>query len=57
MKSFLRFITLFTLFGSLAHAASEKRNVAAQHPDVLARIVEAVNAHKAPVVPGSPQLQ
>jgi len=41
----------------LGRDASENRNVAAQHPDVLARIAEAVNAHKAGVVPGSPQLQ
>ena len=36
---------------------SEKRNFAADHPDVLARIAEAVKAHQAGVVPGAPQLQ
>jgi hypothetical protein len=41
----------------LGRDASEKRDVAAQQPDVLARIAEAVNAHKAGVVPGAPQLQ
>jgi arylsulfatase A-like enzyme len=41
----------------LGRDASEKRNVAARHPDVLARIAEAVNTHKAAVVPGVPQLQ
>lgn len=41
----------------LGRDASEKRNVAAQHPDVLARIAAAVNAHQAAVVPGPPQLQ
>ncbi len=40
----------------LGRDASEKRNLAAKHPDVLARITEAVNAHKASVVPGPPQL-
>jgi hypothetical protein len=41
----------------LGRDASEKRDVAAQHPDVLARITEAVNTHEAGVVPGTPQLQ
>lgn len=41
----------------LGRDASEKRNIAAQHADVLARITEAVHAHKAGVVPGVPQLQ
>jgi arylsulfatase A-like enzyme len=36
--------------------ASEKRNFAADHPDVLTRIQEAVTAHQAGVVPGVPQL-
>jgi arylsulfatase A-like enzyme len=41
----------------LGRDASEKRNVAAQHPEVLARIAEAVTAHQAGVIPGPPQLQ
>ncbi len=41
----------------LGRDASEKRDVAARHPDVLAGIVNAVNAHKAGVVPGKPQLR
>jgi arylsulfatase A len=36
---------------------SEKRNVAADHPDVLARIQTAVESHQAGVVPGQPQLR
>ena len=40
----------------LGRDPSEKRNVAAQHPDVIARIQEAVSQHKAGVVPGKPQL-
>ena len=36
---------------------SEKRNVAAGHPDVIARIQAAVRAHTTGVVPGEPQLQ
>jgi arylsulfatase A len=36
---------------------SEKRNVAAEHPDVIARIQSAVKAHQSAVVPGKPQLQ
>jgi arylsulfatase A-like enzyme len=40
----------------LGRDASEKRDVAAQHADVLARINEAVTAHKTGVVPGAPQL-
>lgn len=38
-------------------APSGQRNVAAQHTDVLARIADAVNAHKAAVVPGTPNPQ
>lgn len=41
----------------LGHAPSEKRNVAAAHPDVLARIQTAVKTHQAGVVPGTPQLR
>ena len=40
----------------LGRDASERRDVAAQHADVLARINEAVTAHKAGVLPGAPQL-
>jgi arylsulfatase A-like enzyme len=40
----------------LGRDASEKRDVAAQHADVLARIHEAVTAHKAGIFPGAPQL-
>jgi arylsulfatase A-like enzyme len=36
---------------------SEKRNVAAEHPEVLVQIRGAVQAHQAGVVPGKPQLQ
>jgi arylsulfatase A len=36
--------------------AGEKRSLAAEHPDVLARIQEAVNQHRTGVVPGPPQL-
>jgi arylsulfatase A-like enzyme len=36
---------------------SEKRNVAADHADVLAKIQQAVKSHQAGVVPGVPQLQ
>ncbi len=41
----------------LPHDPSEKYNVAAQHPDVLARIAAAVTAHRATVVPIDPQLK
>lgn len=36
---------------------SEKRDVAKDHPDVIAQIEEAVKAHQAHLVPGKPQLQ
>jgi arylsulfatase A len=36
---------------------SEKRNVATEHPDVIARIRSIVNAHQSALVPGKPQLQ
>jgi arylsulfatase A-like enzyme len=36
---------------------SEKRNVAAAHPEILAQIDAAVKAHQSRVVPGVPQLQ
>ncbi|ODA34209.1 sulfatase family protein [Planctopirus hydrillae] len=41
----------------LGRDPSEKRNVAAAHPEVLARIQEAVKAHQSKVIPGHPQLQ
>jgi arylsulfatase A-like enzyme len=41
----------------LGRDPSEKRNVAAEHPDVIAQIQEAVKAHQAGVVPGEPQLK
>ena len=41
----------------LGRDPSEKRNVAADHADVLAEIQQAVKAHQAGVVPGEPQLQ
>jgi arylsulfatase A len=36
---------------------SENRNVAAEHPDVIARIRSSVKAHQSAVVPGEPQLK
>jgi arylsulfatase A-like enzyme len=36
---------------------SEKRDVAAQHPDVVSRIQGAVKVHTAGIVPGEPQLR
>ncbi len=41
----------------LPHDPSEKYNVAAEHPEVLARIAAAVAAHRATVVPAEPQLK
>lgn len=41
----------------LGRDPSEKRNVSADHPDVLAQIQQAVNAHQSGIVPGAPQLQ
>jgi arylsulfatase A-like enzyme len=41
----------------LGRDPSENRNVAAGHPQVIARIQEAVKAHQAGVVPGEPQLK
>lgn len=40
----------------LGRDPSEKRNVAADHPDVVARIEAALAAHRATVVPAPPQL-
>ena len=36
---------------------SEKRDVAKEHPEVIAQIEEAVKTHQAKLVPGKPQLQ
>jgi arylsulfatase A-like enzyme len=41
----------------LGRDPSEKRNVAAENPEPLKQIVQAVEAHRAEVVPGEPQLQ
>ncbi len=41
----------------LGRDPSEKRNVAAEHPEVIADIQEAVKQHQATVVPGVPQLK
>jgi hypothetical protein len=41
----------------LPHDPSEKYNVAAEHPDVLARIAAAVTAHRATVQPVEDQLK
>lgn len=41
----------------LGRDPSEKRNVAADHPEVLAEIQQAVQSHQSGVVPGEPQLQ
>ncbi len=41
----------------LGRDPSEKRNVAANHPDVLAEIQQAVKTHQAGIIPGTPQLQ
>jgi len=40
----------------LGRDPSEKRNVAAEHADVITQIQEAVKTHQAGVVPGAPQL-
>lgn len=40
----------------LGRDPSEKRNVAAEHPEVIAEIQAAVETHRAGVVPGDPQL-
>jgi arylsulfatase A-like enzyme len=41
----------------LGRDPSEKRNIAADHADILTQIQQAVKAHQATVVPGTPQLQ
>jgi len=41
----------------LGHDPSEKRNVAADHPEIITRIRDAIQAHSVGVVPGTPQLQ
>lgn len=40
----------------LGRDPSEKRNVSSAHPDVIARIADAVKVHKVNTVPGAPQL-
>ncbi len=40
----------------LGHDPSEKHNVAKQHPDVLAEIVQIADTHRQEMVPGEPQL-
>ena len=37
--------------------SSEKRNVAADHLDVIARIQAVVTTHKSALIPGEPQLK
>jgi arylsulfatase A len=44
------------LLFQLAHDPSERFNRASEHPAVLAKIQEAVNLHRAQVIPGEPQL-
>jgi len=41
----------------LGRDPSEKRNVASQNAEVLAKIADAVRTHQSGVVPGAPQLQ
>jgi arylsulfatase A len=45
------------LLFDLGRDPSEKRNVAAAHPDIVAQIQEVVKVHRAGVVPGVPQLK
>jgi arylsulfatase A-like enzyme len=40
----------------LGHDPSEKRDVAAAHPEVLAKILNVVDMHQAKTMPGEPQL-
>jgi arylsulfatase A-like enzyme len=40
----------------LGHDPSERYNVAAEHPEVLADLAREVERHRAGVVPGKPQL-
>lgn len=42
---------------NLAHDPSEKYDVAADHPDVIAEIIRVAEAHKAAMQPGEPQLE
>ena len=44
------------LLFNLAHDPSERFNVAAEHPDVVERLMKLIEAHRASVVPGTPQL-
>jgi len=41
----------------LGRDPSEKRNIATDHADILTQIQQAVKAHQATIVPGTPQLQ
>jgi len=41
----------------LGRDPSEKRDVAAAHPDVITRIKKALKSHQADIVPGMPQLE
>ena len=41
----------------LGHDPSEKHNVAARHPDVIARLVKAVEAHRKTLQPVVNQLE
>lgn len=45
------------LLFDLGRDPSEKRNVAVDHPDVLAEIQQDVKTHNAGIIPGKPQLQ
>lgn len=44
------------LLFNLAVDPSERFNVAAEHPEVASRLLKALEAHRAGVVPGTPQL-
>jgi hypothetical protein len=45
------------LFFHLGRDPSEKRNVSADHPVVLAQIQQAVKGHQSGILPGTPQLR
>ncbi|MGC8644488.1 MAG: sulfatase family protein [Isosphaeraceae bacterium] len=44
------------LLFNLAHDPSERFDVAAEHPDVVKRLVKLLESHRSSVVPGTPQL-
>ena len=44
------------LLFNLAHDPSERFNVAAEHPDVVKRLVKRLESHRSSVAPGAPQL-